>query len=86
MPALPSPPRLRKRPLDANAATGVADELDIAGCAAIAYTPEDPAHPVEHMLDGCCGPGAPRWMSARPDTTEHIVIEIDRPQARTASL
>ena len=80
MPAMPSPPRLRKRPLEANAATSAADEIDIAGCAAIAYTSEDPAHPVEHMLDGCCGPGAPRWMSARPDTTEHIVIEIDRPQ------
>jgi hypothetical protein len=80
MPAMPSPPRLRKRPLEVNAATSAADEIDIAGCAAIAYTSEDPAHPVEHMLDGCCGPGAPRWMSARPDTTEHIVIEIDRPQ------
>ena len=64
MPAMPSPPRLRKRPLEANAATSAADEIDIAGCAAIAYTSEDPAHPVEHMLDGCCGPGAPRWMSA----------------------
>jgi hypothetical protein len=56
MPTMPSPPRLRKRPLQANAATSAADEIDIAGCAAIAYTSEDPAHPVEHMLDGCCGP------------------------------
>src|SRR5438270_11991596 len=39
------------------------------------------AHPVEHLLDEHSGPGAPRWMSARPDTTEHIVIEFDRPQA-----
>ena len=81
MPAMPSRPRLRKRPLEANAATSAADEIDIAGCAAIAYTSEDPAHPVEHMLDGSCGPGATRWISARPDTTEHIVIEFDRPQA-----
>ena len=80
MPAMPSPPRLRKRPFEATAATSAADETDITGCAAIAYTSEDPAHPVEHMLDGCCGPGAPRWSSARPDTTEHIVIEFDRPQ------
>jgi hypothetical protein len=78
MPAMPSPPRLRKRSFEATAATSAADEIDIAGCAAIAYTSEDPAHPVEHMLDGCCGPGAPRWSSARPDTTEHIVIEFDR--------
>ena len=60
MPAMPSPPRLRKRPLEANTTTNAADEIDIAGCAAIAYTSEDPAHPVEYMLDGCCGPGAPR--------------------------
>src|SRR6202007_735922 len=74
--------RLRKRPLETDAATNAraAGEIDIAGCATIAYSSEDPAHPVEHMLDGRCGPGATRWMSARPDTTEHIVIEFDRPQ------
>ena len=74
--------RLRKRPLEADAATSAraAGEIDIAGGATIAYTSEDPAHPVEHMLDGSCGPGATRWISARPDTTEHIVIEFDRPQ------
>src|ERR1700694_5936479 len=76
------PPRLRKRPLEAAAATSGRDagEIDIAGPATIAYSSEDPAHPVEHMLDGRSGPGATRWISARPDTTEHIVIEFDRPQ------
>ena len=75
--------RLRKRPLEADAATSAraAGEIDIAGCATIAYSSEDPAHPVEHMLDGRCGPGATRWISARPDTVEHIVVEFDRPQA-----
>src|ERR1700739_3182770 len=78
----PSPFPLRKRPLEADAATTTrSGENDIAGCAAIAYSSEDPAHPVEHMLDGCCGPGATRWISARPDTVEHLVIEFDRPQA-----
>ena len=74
--------RLRKRPLETDAATNgrAAGEIDIAGCATIAYSSEDPAHPVEHMLDGRSGPGATRWISARPDTTEHIVIEFDRPQ------
>src|ERR1700758_4339237 len=74
--------RLRKRPLETDAATNAraAGEIDIAGCATIAYSSEDPAHPVEHMLDGRCGPGATRWMSAHPDTTEQIVIEFDRPQ------
>src|ERR1700747_2552236 len=74
--------RLRKRPLESDAATsaGAAGEIDIAGGATIAYTSEGPAHPVEHMLDGSYGPGATRWISARPDTIEHIVIEFDRPQ------
>jgi hypothetical protein len=74
--------RLRKRPLETDAATSAraAGEIDIAGCATIAYSSEDPAHPVEHMLDGRGGPGATCWISARPDATEHIVIEFDRPQ------
>src|SRR5260370_7599416 len=77
----PSP--LRKRPLEADAATSVRDndEIDIAGCATIAYSSENPAHPVEHLLDRCSGPGATRWISARPDTVEHIVVEFDQPQA-----
>jgi hypothetical protein len=65
---------------DAATNARAAGEIDIAGCAIIAYSSEDPAHPVEHMLDGRGGPGATRWISARPDTTEHIVIEFDRPQ------
>jgi hypothetical protein len=74
--------RLRKRPLETDAATSAraAGEIDIVGCATIAYSSEDPAHPVEHMLDGRGGPGATCWISARPDATEHIVIEFDRPQ------
>ena len=77
--------RLRKRPLEAEAATSAraAGEIDIAGCATIAYSSEDPAHPVEHMLDGRNGPGATRWVSARPDTVEHIVIEFDRVLSRS---
>jgi hypothetical protein len=76
------PSRLRKRPLEADAATSARDagEINIAGCATIAYSSEDAAHPVERMLDGRSRPGATRWMSARPDTTEHMVIEFDRPQ------
>ena len=75
--------RLRKRPLGANvpANTGAADEIDIAGCATIAYSSEKPDHPVEHLLDGNSGPGATRWISARPDTLEQILVEFDRPQA-----
>jgi hypothetical protein len=75
-------PRLRKRPLEAEAAASgrAANEIDIVGRATISYSSEDPAHPVEHLLDGQSGPGATRWMSARADTIEHIVLEFDRPQ------
>ena len=75
-------PRLRKRPLEAEAAASgrAANEIDIVGRATISYSSEDPAHPVEHLLDGQSGPGATRWMSARVDTIEHIVLEFDQPQ------
>jgi hypothetical protein len=75
-------PRLRKRPLEAAAAANgrAANEIDIVGCATIAYSSEDPAHPVDNLLDGQFGPGATRWMGARADTIERIVLEFDRPQ------
>ena len=75
--------RLRKRLLEADATTSAraADEIDIARWATIAYSSENPAHPVEHLLDGRSGPGATRWISARPDTIEHIVVEFDQPKA-----
>ena len=66
--------RLPKRALeaDAEANAGAAGEIDIAGCATIAYSSEIPDHPVEHLLDGNSGPGATRWISARPNTVEQI--------------
>ena len=74
--------QVRKRPLaaDTAAAARAADEIDIAGCATIAYSSEDPAHPVENLLDGKSGPGGTRWISARPDIIERIVVEFDQPQ------
>jgi hypothetical protein len=74
-------PRLRKRPLEADAAASgrAANEIDIVSRATISYSSEDPTHPVEHLLDGQSGPGATRWMSARADTIEHVVLEFDRP-------
>jgi hypothetical protein len=82
MHGMTTPSRLRKRPLEDDEATSArADgEIDIAGCATIVYSSEHPAHPVEHMLDGRSGPGATRWISARPDTVERIVVEFDQPQ------
>ncbi|MGH7047156.1 MAG: discoidin domain-containing protein [Stellaceae bacterium] len=68
--------------MEADQATspGAAGEIDIASCATIAYSSEDPAHPVEHLLDGRSGPGGTRWISARADVTEQIVVEFDQPQ------
>jgi hypothetical protein len=55
-------------------------ELDIATRATLVYSSEDPAHPVEHVIDGRCGPGATCWASGRPDTTEWIALEFDNPE------
>ena len=78
-----NPSALRKRQLkpDQAASADVANEIDIANCATIAYSSEDPACPVEYLLDARSGPGATRWCSARPDVTELLVLEFDRPQA-----
>jgi hypothetical protein len=75
-------PRLRKRPLEAAAAMSgrAANEIDIVGCATVSYSSEDPAYPVDDLFDGQSGPGATRWMGARADTIERIVLEFDRPQ------
>jgi hypothetical protein len=58
-----------------------AGALDLAQVATLAYSSEDPAHPVEHLLDQRGGAGGTRWVSARPDTVEQLVVEFDRPQA-----
>jgi hypothetical protein len=55
-------------------------EIDIAGRATVAYSSEDPAHPVEHLIDGHYGRGSTHWASARTDATERIVLEFDLPQ------
>jgi len=57
--------------------------LDLTHMATIAYSSEDPAHPVEHLLDERNGPGGSRWAAAQPDSVEQIVVEFDRPQSVT---
>src|SRR4029450_10785500 len=75
-----SRPRKRQLEVDGVMSARAVDEVDIASCATIAYSSEDPDHPAEHLLDGRSGPGATRWISARPDVIEQIVVEFDRPQ------
>src|SRR5581483_1540721 len=55
-------------------------ELDITAGATIAYSSEDPAHPVDNMFDGQNGSGGTNWESMRENTTETLLIEFDRPQ------
>lgn len=74
--------RLRKR-LMSKASSPPArqpGEIDIANSATLVYSSENPDHPVEHLIDGQCGRGSTRWTSARPNETERIVLEFDRPQ------
>jgi len=74
--------RLRKRLLSEQSATfpESPEEIDIASHAMLAYSSEDPAHPIEHLIDGRWGRGGTRWLSARPNATEHVVLEFDHPQ------
>ena len=78
-----NPARLRKRLLEAEATTSAGTDhgINIVGCAAIAFSSESPAHPIEHLFDEHSGPGATRWISARPDTVERIIVEFDEPQS-----
>ena len=74
--------RIRKRLMSDQISLPAASagEIDIARHAALAYSSEDPNHPLEHLFDGHFGPGATRWASARPNATEYIVLEFDHVQ------
>jgi hypothetical protein len=73
---------LRKRRLDQpKIAGGGSAPIDLTRLATIAYSSEDPAHPIDNLLDEHVGPGGSRWAAAQPDTVEHIVVEFDRPQS-----
>jgi hypothetical protein len=55
-------------------------EIDITHRATLAYSSEEPDNPIEHLIDGHCGPGGTRWRSARANETERIVLEFDHPE------
>lgn len=72
---------IRKRRLTPKANPGTPlGALDIAGCAVLSFSSEDPSHPVENILNEQTGPGGSYWSSDRPDHTEELVIEFDTPQ------
>jgi hypothetical protein len=72
--------RLRKRLMSEQNSTPPErqGEIDIASRATLAYSSEDPNHPLEHLIDGHCGRGATRWASGRSDATERILLEFDQ--------
>jgi hypothetical protein len=75
---------LRKRQLDQP--TEPDDDsapLNLARVATIDYSSEDPAHPVEHLVDEHTGPGGSYWAAAQADTTEQLVLAFDQPQSVT---
>jgi F5/8 type C domain len=74
--------RIRKRLMSEPSSTPPKGpgEIDIASQATLAYSSEDPDHPLEHLIDGHCGRGGTRWASAQPNATEHIVLEFDHAQ------
>jgi len=74
---------IRKRLLrdESTTSAGGAREIDICSEAAIAFSSEHHDHPVEQLFDGRSGPGGTRWLSARPNSTEQILVEFDKPQS-----
>jgi hypothetical protein len=75
-------PRLRKHLMSEQSSLSPEGpgEIDIGSQATLAYSSEDPNHPLEHLIDGHSGRGGTRWASARPDATERIVLEFDHSQ------
>src|ERR1700730_16414692 len=71
------PPAMRKRLMSEQGLRPpeIPGEIDIASRAMLAYSSEDPAHPVEHLIDGHYGRGSTHWASARINATERIVQE-----------
>jgi len=74
--------RMRKRLMSAQVSdcAGGQGRIDIAGLALFRFSSEDPEHPLEHLVDGCCGRGATRWAGAQADTTECIELEFEPAQ------
>lgn len=74
---------MRKRLLTKEGASpgAVPGEIDIASHAVLAYTSDDPDHPIENLIDGHYGRRSTFWAGARPNTTECIVVEFDQPQS-----
>ena len=81
--SLSSSSGVRKRllPKEGENPAAFAGEIDIASRAVLAYTSDDPDHPIEHLIDGYNGRDSTFWAGAKPNTMERIVVEFDQPQS-----
>jgi F5/8 type C domain len=77
----PNLPTLRKRLMAPSAPRpDSVRAIDLGARASIVYSSEDPAHPIENIMDDHSGPGSTFWSSERVDTVEQLLIEFDAPQ------
>lgn len=74
--------RMRKRLMNEQISEygGGRGRVDVASLASFRFSSEDPNHPLDHLIDGCCGRGGTRWAGAQADTTECIELEFDPAQ------
>jgi hypothetical protein len=73
--------RKRLLPKEGENPAPFAGEIDIASHAVLAYTSDDPDHPIDNLIDGHYGRHSTFWAGAKPDTAERIIVEFDQPQS-----
>lgn len=78
------PPQLRKLLVGKSAEPRFRDpasgnEIDVSACAVVHFSSEHPEYPVDYLFDGYSGPGATKWMSARRNSPETILLIFDEP-------
>ena len=72
--------RKRRLPKEGEDPAAFAGEIDIASRAVLAYTSDDPDHPIDNLIDGHYGRDSTFWTGAKPNTLERIIVEFDQPQ------
>jgi len=73
--------RKRLLPKEGENPAAFTGEIDIASHAVLAYTSDDPDHPIDNLIDGHYGRLSTFWAGARPNTVERIIVEFDQPQS-----
>src|SRR5690348_17906205 len=70
--SLSSSSSVRKRllPKEGENPAPFAGEIDIASHAVLAYTSDDPGHPIDNLIDGHYGRDSTFWAGAKPNTVD----------------